>query len=70
MRQLFIRLELAFWDMAIPLLSESDLVRGSVRGVHTICTRKNNWIFMLLMFWAAVALFGGFLLGRAHVIIW
>jgi hypothetical protein len=64
------RLELAFWDMVIPLLSESEFIRGSVRGVYTICSRKNYWILLLLMFWASVALIGGFLLGHAHVIIW
>ena len=68
MKQLFKRIELVFWDAVIPLLSESQFVRGSLKEVHDLYTRKNNWFLYMVLSWAALALIIGFILGRTRIL--
>jgi hypothetical protein len=70
MKRLFKRIELAFWDAIIPLLSESQFVRGSLKEVHDLYTGKNNWFLYLVISWAAVALIIGFILGHTRILFW
>ena len=65
MKKLHHWIELAFWNAVIPLLSESALVRGSLREVHHLYTSRNNWLLYLILSWAAMALVIGFILGRS-----
>jgi hypothetical protein len=68
MKQVFKRIELTFWDAVIPLLSESQFVRGSLKEVHDLYLRKNNGFLYLFISWAALALVIGFVLGRARIL--
>ena len=58
------KIELYFWDAVIPLLSESQLVRSSVREVHNFYVTRKNWYLLLILSWAGIALVAGFFLGR------
>lgn len=64
------RIELAFWDMAIPLLTESDFVKVSVRGVHNIYKSANSWLLPVLFLWAALSLLAIFAISSAGIINW
>ncbi len=65
MKRLYRRIELAFWDVIIPLLSESQFVRSSLQEVHNIYIGKNNIYLVLIFSWGAIALLVGYILGRA-----
>jgi hypothetical protein len=69
MKELFKQIELAFWNAIIPLLSESQFVRGSLKEVHDLYTGKNNWVLYLVISWAALALIIGFILGRTRILM-
>jgi len=70
MKRLYSRIELAFWDTVIPLLSESEFVRNSLREVHNLyLTRSNGYLYILLS-WACTALIIGFVLGRSRIFLW
>ena len=68
MNRLYKRIELAFWDAVIPILSESQFVRGSLKEVHNLYSGKNNWLLYLVISWAGVALVIGFILGRTRIL--
>ncbi len=68
MKRFFKQIELAFWDTIIPLLSESQIVRGSLKEVHSLYIRKNNWLLYLVISWAGIALVIGFILGRTRIL--
>jgi hypothetical protein len=68
MKRLYKRFELAFWNAVIPLLSESQFVRGSLREVHDLYNRKNYWFLYLVISWAGLALIIGFIIGRTRIL--
>ncbi len=70
MKKIATRVELAFWDLAIPLLSKSEFVRGSVRSVHSVCATKSNWIVPIVLSWLAIALIAAFLLETNIIVAW
>jgi len=70
MKRLFKQIELAFWNTVIPLLSESQFVRESLKEVHNLYHRKNYWFIYLVISWAGIAMLIGFILGRTRVLFW
>jgi len=66
------RIELTFWDRAIPLMSESETVRYCIRKFYDVSRSevKLGWLPALLVASATVGLSMGFLLGRLGAIAW
>jgi hypothetical protein len=68
LKQLSLRLEISFWNMAIELLSKSAFFRGLVRWVYRACS--GDWLRSTEAFqpsraliWALVGLALGFCAG-------
>jgi hypothetical protein len=66
------RIELTFWNRAIPLMSESETVRYCIRKAYDVSRRevRFGWLPALLIASATVGLSMGFLLGRLGAIAW
>jgi hypothetical protein len=67
MKKIYKQLELAFWNAVIPLLSESQFVRGSLKEVHDLYAGMNSRMLYLIVFGAGLALVAGFILGRTRL---
>jgi hypothetical protein len=67
------RVELSFWDVIIPLMSNSPFVQKIIRHGYAF-TRENNtnaiWIPAMIAACAAFGLLAGFTLGHMGISLW
>jgi hypothetical protein len=67
------RVELSFWDMLIPLMSNSPIVQKIIRRGYAF-SRENDlnamWIPAVIAACAAFGLLAGFTLGHMGVSLW
>lgn len=71
MNQIARKMELAFWDRVIPLLTNSSLVRTSIQRGYAIVQQKSALIQPLI--WAMMGFSGllvGMFLGKVVAILW
>ncbi len=68
MTHLINKIELSFWDVTIPLLSQSAFVRKSLQNAYTIVQRKLLWGSIFVFSWGALGLVTGFTLGHFKLI--
>ncbi len=65
------RAELSFWDVTIPLMTRSALVRRCFRGIYSAThSGKFTWIPAMIVTWAGFGLLAGFVLGRMGASLW
>lgn len=68
---IYVRLELAFWDAIIPLMSQSSLVQFFLLKTYPLFKNKErNHLVMQAIFIVSLGLVIGFFIGfaRAHIL--
>ncbi len=71
MKKLINSVEIAFWDQAIPLMSESPLIQNLVRETYVFMRSKDKrWVPILILSWSCAGLIAGYMLRRAGLIPW
>ncbi len=68
MTQLINKLELSFWDVTIPLLSDSLFVRSSVKKAYGIFRRKLVLGSIYIFSWGGLGLITGYCLAHYRII--
>ena len=68
MSQLINKIEISFWDITIPLLSESSFVRSSLKKVYQISQRKLIWGSCYILTWGGIGLVTGIALAHYRII--
>ncbi len=68
----FNRIELSFWNIIIPLMSNSSLFRRCFRSAYSLTRSSHNlaWIPAIVFTWASLGLLAGFFLGRMGATLW
>ena len=68
MTQMINKIELTFWKVTIPLLSESRLVRSAYKNVYVIAQRKEVWGSLVVFSFGAAGLITGYFLGHSSLL--
>ncbi|HEX7433380.1 MAG TPA: hypothetical protein VF326_06960 [Anaerolineaceae bacterium] len=68
MSQLINKIEISFWDITIPLLSESSFVRSSLKRVYQISQRKLIWGSFYVFTWGGIGLVTGIALAQYRIL--
>lgn len=68
MSQIINRIELSFWDMTIPLLSDSFFVRSSVKKAYELFRQKMVLGSLYILSWGGIGLITGYLLAHFRII--
>ena len=66
------RVELSFWDLAIPLMSKSEAVRFCIKRGYLLSKQspKFNWLSGMVLASASLGLGMGYILGAMGASLW
>ena len=68
MSQLINKIEISFWDVTIPLLSESSFVRSSLKKLYQVSQRKLVMGSFYVLTWGGIGLITGFALAHYRLL--